>query len=91
MHWEKTVELDRSEILAALRRSKEPAVEPEESGSAEPVPPEQLREAVAVIRRWAEEHDQWLVVLAPWGLQHYGRLTEAQVDEILRRFAPEGG
>lgn len=93
MHWEKTVELDRGEVLAALRRSKQGAAEaPAQAASESPgtVPPEQLREAVATIRRWAETHDQWLVILAPWGMQHYGKLSDDQVDEILRRFTPEG-
>ena len=83
---EKTVELERSEILEALQRSKHaPEVSAEEAGSAHTM--EELRRAIDVIRRWAEESHQWLVILAPWGMHHYGKVTEDQVEVILRRFS----
>ena len=83
---EKTVELERSEILEALQRSKHaPEVSAEDADGARTL--EELRRAIGVIRRWAEENNQWLVVLAPWGMHHYGKVTEDQVEVILKRFS----
>lgn len=83
---EQTVELDRAEVLAALRKSKQDAgiVDSRESASQT----SELRAAIATIKKWAEANDQWLVVLAPWGMHHYGTLTEEQVELILKRFTP---
>jgi hypothetical protein len=83
---EKTVELDRADVLAALRRSKHaPEVSAEAAGNTRTM--EELRRAIDVIRDWAEANDQWLVILAPWGMHHYGKVTEDQVEVILKRFS----
>jgi aspartate/tyrosine/aromatic aminotransferase len=86
MELEKTVELDRGEVMAALERSKHaPDISAEAAGNKHSM--EELRRAIGVIRRWAENHDQWLVILAPWGMHHYGKLTEEQVELIVKRFS----
>ena len=86
MELEKTVELDRADVMAALERSKHaPEVSAEAAGNRHTM--DELRRAIGVIRRWAEDNDQWLLILAPWGMHHYGRLTEEQVELILKRFS----
>ena len=83
---EKTVELERAEILAALERCKQdPDPSAQAAGSNHTM--SELRHAIGVIRRWAEENDQWLVILAPWGMHHYGKVTAEQVELILKRFS----
>ncbi len=84
---EKTVELDKAEILQALKRSKEAAVKNEKPKTKNQT--KELREAIKVIKAWAEDNNQWLVILAPWGMHHYGKLTEEQVELIMKRFRPE--
>lgn len=77
-----TVELDRAEVLAALQRSKQ------EQPASATTDNDDLRNAIQTIKRWAEDNEQWLVVLAPWGMHHYGTLSEEQVEQILKRFSP---
>ncbi len=84
--YEQTVELDKGEILEILRRSKGRAEAARDDAKVESA---ELRLAINVIKKWAEENEQWLVVLAPWGMHHYGELTEEQVELILKRFSPE--
>lgn len=85
--FEKTVELDKKELLSVLRQSKR--LQAEAELAREGVPSEELREAIGVIKRWAEKNNQWLLILAPWGMHHYGELTEGQVEQIMKRFTPE--
>lgn len=85
---ETTVELDRAEVLKALQFAKnnEDQVNKAENQVTNT---EELRKAIKTIKNWAETNDQWLVILAPWGMHHYGKLREDQVEMILKRFAPQ--
>ncbi len=82
-----TVELDRAEVLAVLQRSKEIKYTPEEKKVVGPN--KELRDAIHTIKKWAEDNEQWLVILAPWGMHHYGVLSAEQVELILKRFSSD--
>jgi hypothetical protein len=81
-----TVELDRAEVLAVLQRSKDKRAEAAGIAPKSAGPNQELREALQTIKHWAEANGQWLVILAPWGMHHYGVLSEDQVELILKRF-----
>ncbi len=85
--FEKTIELDKAEILQALKRSKEAANKNKKPKVKDQT--KELREAIKVVKAWAEDNNQWLVILAPWGMHHYGKLTEEQVELIMKRFRSE--